>query len=188
MGVVEAVALWGNVDPEESTARPESAEEEEVDERAKLIDRIVGEEAKLQKCLLAENWDPLFSLNLTIQQLRALLVISFWGGASGNELAEGLGVGLATATGIVDRLGAQGLVRRAEDPDDRRIRRVYLTQKGADLIERLTEAGLERKKELLSGLDLEDLRRLAGVTEKLREAAEAQAEGHRAAPLPARSG
>lgn len=122
------------------------------------------------------------------QQLRALLVIFFSGGASGDELAEGLGVGLATATGIVDRLGAQGLVRRAEDPDDRRIRRVYLTQEGDDLIQRLTEAGLKRKKEILDNPDLENLRRLAVVTEKLREAAEAHTEGHPAARRPARSG
>lgn len=165
------------------TPGPRSAEEEEVNERDRLIDRIVGEESRLQRCLLAENWDPLFSLNLTIQQLRALLVISFSDGASGNELAEGLGVGLATATGIVDRLGAQGLIRRAEDPDDRRVRRVYLTQKGGELIGRLTDAGLQRKKQLLGSLGLEDLRMLEGVTGKLREAAEAQVGGRPAARL-----
>ena len=182
------VVLRGDVEPEEVSPVPRSTEEEEVDERDRLIDKIADEEARLHRCLLAENWDPLFSLNLTIQQLRSLLVISFSGGASGNELAQGLGVGLATATGIVDRLGAQGLVRRAEDPDDRRVRRVYLTQKGGELIGRLTDAGLQRKKQLLGSLGLEDLRKLEGVTGKLREAAEAQVESRPAARLPAQSG
>ena len=38
-----------------------------------------------------------------------------------------MGVSLATITGIVDRLAAQGLVTRREDPRDRRVRRVELT-------------------------------------------------------------
>ena len=145
------------------------------DERDRLIDEIVGGEARLQKFLLADRSNPLLSVSLTIQQLKALLILSFLGSASGHELAEGLGVGLASVTGIVDRLGAQGLVRRAEDPRDRRVRRVYASQKGKELAERVLSAGLERRRRLLSRLDLETLRGLREAVERLEEAAEAEA-------------
>jgi DNA-binding MarR family transcriptional regulator len=65
-----------------------------------------------------------------MRQLRVLLILSFSDGMAGRELAGALGVGLAAVTGIANRLSARGLVRRAEDPVDRGVRRVYLTEAG----------------------------------------------------------
>jgi uncharacterized protein YeaO (DUF488 family)/DNA-binding MarR family transcriptional regulator len=51
---------------------------------------------------------------------------------------------------LAQRVGALGLVRRVEDPDDRRVVRLALTDKGAAALEKL------------SSLHLEELSRLAG--------------------------
>jgi DNA-binding MarR family transcriptional regulator len=74
-------------------------------------------------------------------------------GASGQELARRTGVTLATLTGIIDRLVAQNLVARREDPRDRRVRRLELTPAGAALVDRVVTAGEEYQQRLLQRLD-----------------------------------
>ena len=54
-----------------------------------------------------------------------------------NELARGMGVTRPAATGLVDRLIAQGLVRRQQDADDRRVVRVGLTPKGRKVLDNI---------------------------------------------------
>jgi DNA-binding MarR family transcriptional regulator len=48
-------------------------------------------------------------------------------GASHSELAEMMEVEKATAGRMIDRLEANGWVERRAEPDDRRVKRVYLT-------------------------------------------------------------
>lgn len=68
---------------------------------------------------------------LTIPQMRLLWALRDEDGLPVGALAEHLGVNPSTITGHVDRLVRQGLVRRDEDPADRRIVRNYLTDDGA---------------------------------------------------------
>jgi DNA-binding MarR family transcriptional regulator len=77
------------------------------------------------------------AVDLTMPQLKALLLAHSPAGASHGEIARGLGVGLSTVTGIVDRLAEQGLVSRGEDPNDRRATRVVPTDAARALVERL---------------------------------------------------
>jgi DNA-binding MarR family transcriptional regulator len=61
---------------------------------------------------------------LTMPQFKALIYVARNDGATSGQIAHGLGVGLSTVTGIVDRLCEQNMVSRREDPRDRRINRV----------------------------------------------------------------
>ncbi len=63
-----------------------------------------------------------------------------------SQLANGLGITLSTATGIVDRLIDKKLVRRERNHGDRRVVKVLLTQKG----ERAALDHLEKKKEAIN--------------------------------------
>ncbi len=67
---------------------------------------------------------------LTIPQMRLLWALRDDDGLPVGALADHLGVNPSTITGHVDRLVRQGLVRREEDADDRRIVRNYLTKSG----------------------------------------------------------
>jgi DNA-binding MarR family transcriptional regulator len=49
------------------------------------------------------------------------------------ELAELLYCDASNVTGIVDRLESRGLVERTPDPNDRRVKRLVLTQQGRTL-------------------------------------------------------
>ncbi|MFI6922514.1 MarR family winged helix-turn-helix transcriptional regulator [Nonomuraea spiralis] len=141
------------------------------DEREDLIRRINDTQHDLGR-LFTQHQSPLFSSNLTIRQLRVVMRLSTNGSASGQDLAHTLGVGLGTVTGIVDRLVAQGLVSRHEDPSDRRVRRVELTPAGATLIAEINDAGLRHYKRIMSHLDTETLRALDLVTRRMREVAD----------------
>ncbi|WP_285758971.1 MarR family winged helix-turn-helix transcriptional regulator [Nocardiopsis ansamitocini] len=120
---------------------------------------------------------PLLTTTLTIQQLKVLVLLSIDGDMPAHELAEGIGVGVATLTGIVDRLAARSLVVRREDARDRRVRRIDLTEEGRALIAEMWGTGQERSWSALSALDVETLRGLVRGVAALHAAMEAQCTG-----------
>ncbi len=159
--------------------------------RDELVNEVIDAELRLRRRLVSTRMSPLLDLNLTMQQTKVLLALTFQDcaagtdcGLSGQDLARHLGVGLATVTGIVDRLVGHGLVARAEDPDDRRIRRVELTAEGGALVARLRDAGVEHMRRILARLDDETLGNLAQVLDKLGTAAAEEAAATTAAGDP----
>jgi DNA-binding MarR family transcriptional regulator len=88
-----------------------------------------------------------------MSQLKILILLARLGGTSGQELARRTGVSLGTLTGIIDRLVAQGMVTRREDPRDRRVRRLELTPEGSELINGVIAAGEAHQEQLLRRLD-----------------------------------
>ncbi len=158
-----------------STTHVERAGDHQVDERKRLIERIEATEQRILRLAVRMRYDPFLALNLTIQQLKTLHVLAQQGSLSSHELAEVLKVGAGTASGIVDRLVARGLVRRTEDPRDRRVRRITLTPEGERVVDELRSTRREHWRRLLARLDLDTLRQLADVLEKLHAAAEEEA-------------
>jgi DNA-binding MarR family transcriptional regulator len=73
-------------------------------------------------------------------------------------------------TGLVDRAERDGVVERRADPSDRRLSRVYLTNKGRELITQLLPSHASHVTELLVGLDNTDRRELRRLLGKLRDA------------------
>ena len=51
-----------------------------------------------------------------------------------SEIGDELGVSSAAASQMLDRLVNQGLITRTEDPDDRRVKRLVLTDTGKQLL------------------------------------------------------
>jgi DNA-binding MarR family transcriptional regulator len=77
---------------------------------------------------------------------------------------------LVTTGAISQRIGRAeelGLVRRTTDPDDGRSVQVELTPAGHDLIEHTVDTIFAREQVLLSGLDDDERRLLAGLLRKL---------------------
>jgi DNA-binding MarR family transcriptional regulator len=140
------------------------------DEREDLIRRITETQRDLGRTF-AQTPSPLFTSNLTMRQLKVVMVLSLNGSTSGQELAHNLGVGLGTVTGIVDRLVGHGLVSRREDPHDRRVRRVELTEAGTKLMAEINDAGLDHYRTIMRHLDTETLHSLLRVTTRIREVA-----------------
>ncbi len=77
-----------------------------------------------------------------------------------SQLAEALDVAFPNATGIVNRMEERGLVTRSNDPADRRIVRVSLTDAGHALIGEMEAGRRERMSRLIAELDPEQQGRL----------------------------
>ncbi|HEX3911522.1 MAG TPA: MarR family transcriptional regulator [Solirubrobacteraceae bacterium] len=92
-------------------------------------------------------------LDVSFTQLKTLCALE----AEGEErsvkaLAESLGVSVAAMSRAVDGLFERGFVRREEDPADRRMKRVALTEAGHKLPQALNEARLSALRELIDSL------------------------------------
>lgn len=82
-------------------------------------------------------------VGLAAQQYQALLAIKGRGGDDSvtiNELAHLLLIKHNSAVGLVDRLEAEGLVKRSADAADRRKVNLRLTARGSRIFERLAAA------------------------------------------------
>jgi DNA-binding MarR family transcriptional regulator len=137
--------------------------EDLVAENEQLIADIMGAQQRLQHLFAFDRSDPLFSSHLTLSQLKILMLLSRSDGMSGRELSERIGVGLAALSGMIDRLVANDLVIRQEDPHDRRVRRISLSKGGAELIRGIITAGAEKQRRLLSRLSDRELAQVAGA-------------------------
>jgi DNA-binding MarR family transcriptional regulator len=83
------------------------------------------------------------------------------------EVAERLGLSLASASRAVDDLVRRDLATRVEDPDDRRVRRVSLTASGEDIADELMAARLVGLEKFVSSLSSVERRKLEAALEVL---------------------
>lgn len=73
---------------------------------------------------------------LTKGEARTLVHAARAGSIRQNALAERMGLEPMTLCAYLDRLEARGLIARATDPDDRRAKRVKLTQAAEEVLKR----------------------------------------------------
>ena len=107
------------------------------------------------------------SLDLTLAQLRVLLVLRARGPSRMSDIAAILGITLPTATGIVDNLVRKELALRETDPQDRRRVICQLSPQGQELINRLWASGQFQIEQLLEGLTRPQLEKAADVAQML---------------------
>jgi DNA-binding MarR family transcriptional regulator len=119
-------------------------------------DDILGLAQRVFRALQSTDVDSWYAIDLTMPQLKALMLIHSPCGASHGEIARALGVGLSTVTGIVDRLVEHGLVERHADPEDRRLSRVRTTAKGTEILDGLWARRKERLNQALTTLSPDD--------------------------------
>lgn len=124
-----------------------------------------------RRALAREAWRPLAAFffdtvrhrqrvlgayGLTPNDMRALVALDTDAGRTMRELADEWACDASNATWIVDRLEERGLAERRTVPDDRRVKSVVLTSRGAKTRDRILHAMFEPPPELLE-LDRADL-------------------------------
>jgi MarR family transcriptional regulator, organic hydroperoxide resistance regulator len=95
-------------------------------------------------------------LDLTLPQLRTLLILAEEGPLVIGQVAQRMGVGLSTGGHLVDRLVQAGLAERTEDAVDRRRTLARLTPKGEDLYAQLLSRA-QQMQVLIQKLNMDDL-------------------------------
>ncbi len=132
--------------------------------RIDLTAQIIELEPQMLRVLgpaQARDW---VDVELTMSQLKMMFVLSSaMGPADGTnglrvgEVARGLGVTLPTVTAVMDKLVERGLVRRDEDPLDRRQHVCRLTADGQALLHRLMAGRRAFTHALLEHMDEDEL-------------------------------
>jgi DNA-binding MarR family transcriptional regulator len=117
---------------------------------AQLLPELVG---LLHSTFAGETLAIMQESDITMPQLVAMHVLRFRGVTSVSDLSTATRLSLSATSHLVDRLVERALVLRSEDPQDRRQKRVELSEQGAALLSRLGEA---RTAELTAGMSAID--------------------------------
>jgi DNA-binding MarR family transcriptional regulator len=111
--------------------------------------------------------------SITLAQFRLLVVLSTRGAVNLSMLADQLGVNPSTATRMIDRLIASGLVSRETSPTSRREVVVALTEAGAAAVRQVTA---RRRKEIAKIVGRMPVRHRQGLVDALEAFTEAGGE------------
>jgi len=110
------------------------------------------------------------SSGLTLSQISSLATVEQWAPMRVSSLANHEAVGASVATRMVASLVEVGLVRRTDDPDDRRASLVELTQGGRELLDGLRferTIGLSSRLERLTAKERERVVAVLPILEKM---------------------
>lgn len=77
---------------------------------------------------------------LSLSQVNTLFLLYHHGPSSVNDLADYLGITKAAVSQLLDHLVNIGLILRSTNPDDRRVKRMALTENGIETVEKSMHA------------------------------------------------
>jgi DNA-binding MarR family transcriptional regulator len=115
---------------------------------------------------------------LTLTQCKTLLMLAGPEGEepyAGRDIAERLQLSLPSVSRAVDELVRSRLVRRVEDPEDRRIRRLTITDKGRRLAGEIVAARLADMEAFAASLTPAQRRKLDAALEAMLDNEEIRA-------------
>jgi DNA-binding MarR family transcriptional regulator len=141
---------------DEPSAEEPSAEEPSLDEL------LLGAARALRR-----TWSSGLGPDLSPHDARALRVIGHHGPTRLGVVADHLRIAPRSATDVVDRLEARGLVERAPDPADRRAMTVSLTGVGTAVLGEVDKARREGAAEFFGCLSERERASLATILAKL---------------------
>jgi DNA-binding MarR family transcriptional regulator len=108
---------------------------------------------------------------LSHSQVGALMLLHHQIACGVSDIAENLGITVAAASQLIDRLVQQGFLKRTEDQTDRRFKQVSLTPKGKALIESGIEFRQRWMEQLTQALTPEEQDIVSGALSLLTRAA-----------------
>lgn len=134
-------------------------------DKQNLIQHIlknVEEIYKLMGLMVPQEW---LSSDMTVTQLRLLLMLHTFGPLRMSDITAKLEVALPTTTVVVDHLVHKNLVLREANPLDRRLVICKLSPEGQTLINKLWDSGRLAMEKLLESLTLEQVQKAAELGE-----------------------
>lgn len=95
-------------------------------------------------------------LDLTMPQLKILIVLYMKEETTVGQLAEMLNTSLPNMTGLLDRLEAQGFVERVPSKEDRRVIYIRITAEASEIFKRLNQSGYDKLHRVMGQLSEQD--------------------------------
>jgi len=143
-----------------------------MEDKDQLIKDIFNLQEKSTNLFLSYRVEDWMKVDLTIDQLKSLIFIYSQGKISFKDLAKALGISCSNITGLADRLIQNGLLIRNQNPKDRRIQYLMLTEKGRKTIDNIKQKTNQELIRLLSTLNIEELAALEKGLSALIKSAE----------------
>jgi MarR family transcriptional regulator for hemolysin len=107
-------------------------------------------------------------LGLTRSQWRVMAYVSRYPGISQSELAENIELSRMAITGLLDRMSNKGLVDRRLVESDRRVRAVFLSEKGQALIKHMNSTAVQVLQQIFANTTNKDREQLRELLETIK--------------------
>ena len=130
-----------------------------TDQRQELEAQFIKVAEQLNRQIHSGQMDEWEGLDMTIPQIRTLVLLERLGPVRMTDIAIYIGRALSATTTVVDRLVEKDLVDRVSDTNDRRLVMCELTDTGRMALERFWRIGRDRLQMVADLLDDEELSR-----------------------------
>ena len=106
---------------------------------------------------------------VSLSQWRVVGTLVIQPGLTQKEIADKVGIEGATLVPILDKMEKEGLLKRKPDSSDRRVNRIYLTQKADSLWESMVECALKIRKSSTKNISENDLQTTLETLRKISQ-------------------
>ena len=120
--------------------------------RRQLAEQLIEHIRRVQSHLRSGQPSAWSGLNVTMPQAKTLFLLAD-GPRRMTGIAKRLSVEMPSATTMIDRLVAKGLVERKQDPDDRRVVVCSITKAGMDAVERFWSIRAARMESYVASIE-----------------------------------
>ncbi len=129
---------------------------------------LVHDVARMRKTIFDQ---AVKGMGITRAQWWALANLSFHKteGMNQSDLARALDVGKPTIGGLIDRLTEKNMVERRSQGDDRRVKNIYITDHGYDLIFHMSPIAASLNTVFLEGIEAKDIKVAEAVLQQMKE-------------------
>jgi DNA-binding MarR family transcriptional regulator len=141
-------------------------------DKTELIENILKTADKLFRKLLPSAPEELLTLDITMPQMKIMLILYLHGSMRMTDIASGLNVTLPTATSLVDKLVEKNYLVRETQTDDRRVVLCLLSPEGQSAFAKIWESAANRSRQLLSIMEEDQVRLFSELLESMLESAE----------------
>ena len=106
---------------------------------------------------------------VSLSQWRVVGALVIQPGLTQKEIADKVGIEGATLVPVIDKMEKEGLLKRKPDSSDRRVNRIYLTQKADSLWESMVECALRIRKSSTKNISENDIQTTLETLRKISQ-------------------
>jgi DNA-binding MarR family transcriptional regulator len=140
-------------------------EEPEVDRAPRSVGFLISQLGFFSSRRFTEALEP---LGIGPRDFLLMRFVDASDGQSQHALAERLGIPPSRMVALVDRLEEMGLLERRPDPDDRRVRRLFLTRAGRSVLEKAGKIAIDYETQLCAGINRKEREQLIDLLQRLQ--------------------
>jgi DNA-binding MarR family transcriptional regulator len=140
-------------------------EEPEVDRAPRSVGFLISQLGFFSSRRFTQALEP---LGIGPRDFLLMRFVDAADGQSQQALAERLGIPPSRMVALVDHLEEMGLLERRPDPEDRRVRRLFLTRAGRSVLEKAGKIAIDYETQLCAGINRKEREQLIDLLQRLQ--------------------